>query len=194
MYANSIVAVALLAGLSAAQVGSNSTIDPNSVDLGTRVAWCNGEINTCGALCGGDVNLNTCSTDTLAYNCTCASNNSAPGLQYYQQTMPTFICEKIFQNCIVAGENDAAAQQLCKQNEANNCGHLSPPNGTTPSSTSAAPSSAPASSASAAATATGSASGTSSTPAPTTSKSGASAVVGGTSIFAIMVAAFGLLL
>ncbi|RFU30014.1 hypothetical protein B7463_g6302, partial [Scytalidium lignicola] len=142
MFAKSIVAVALLAGFTAAQSNSNTTLDPNSVELNTRVSWCSGEINTCGTLCSGATTNNDCDTNTLTFNCTCAANNSAPGLQYYTQTMPTFICEQIFQNCIVAGENDAAAQRLCTQNEAKNCGHLNPENFTAvPSSSSAAPSS-----------------------------------------------------
>ncbi len=58
--------------------------------------------------------------------------------------MPTFICEQVFQNCIAAGENDAAAQSVCTKNEKANCGQLSPENfteaaATTSSSATASP-------------------------------------------------------
>jgi hypothetical protein len=56
--------------------------------------------------------------------------------------MPTFICEQIFSNCIIAGQNDAAAQKVCRQNEASNCGHLSPDNYTAAATSSAASTSA----------------------------------------------------
>ncbi|KAH8808352.1 hypothetical protein F5884DRAFT_366481 [Xylogone sp. PMI_703] len=199
MYAKSVVAVALFAGLAAAQ--SNITIDPNSVDINTRASWCAGEINTCGTLCSGATSSNDCNTNTLQFNCTCSANNSQPGLQYYTETMPTFICEQIFQNCIVAGENDAAAQKLCNQNEKQNCGHLNPANFTPSSSSSAAPSSTPAatqSSSPASGSGAGAASTTpsgTSTPSPSTShNAAASLAIGGTSLFGLMAAAFGFLL
>lgn len=40
--------------------------------------------------------------------------------------MPTFICEQVFANCILAGANDAAAQAVCNKNEKANCGQLDP--------------------------------------------------------------------
>jgi hypothetical protein len=92
----------------------------------------------------------------LAYSCTCAANNSAPGLQYYKETMPTFICEQVFANCIAAGVGDAAAQAVCKKNEANNCGQLNPDNFTAAATTTSASSSSAAST-SKASTATGAA-------------------------------------
>ncbi|RDW94508.1 hypothetical protein BP5796_00271 [Coleophoma crateriformis] len=123
MFAKSAVAVALLASFVVAQ---NSTIDPSTVSLSTRSSWCAGEISTCGTLCSGASSSNTCDPDTLNYTCTCTANSSTPGLQYYKQSMPTFICEQIYSNCISAGQNDQAAQKLCVTAEANNCGHLDP--------------------------------------------------------------------
>ncbi|RAL65103.1 hypothetical protein DID88_001209 [Monilinia fructigena] len=121
---------------------ANNTIDPSTVDLSLRAQWCNGELNTCGTLCSGDSDSNTCDPATLNYTCTCSSNGSTPGLQYYTQTMPTFICEKIYQDCIAAGENDAAAQKLCTQAETKNCGKLDPDNATASAATSSAAASA----------------------------------------------------
>lgn len=50
--------------------------------------------------------------------------------------MPTFICEQIYQNCIVAGQNDAAAQKLCNEAEKKNCGKMDPSKYTPPAETS----------------------------------------------------------
>ncbi|TAQ87903.1 hypothetical protein B7494_g3774 [Chlorociboria aeruginascens] len=175
MFVNAVVAVALLASFTAAATSANSTIDPNSVDLSTRSSWCQGEISTCGILCSGDIDgaNNICDPNTLNFTCLCAANDSTPGLQYYKQSMPTFICEQIYQNCIVAGENDAAAQKLCTTAEQTNCGQLDPTN-----FTAAVVSSSSSSSASATATPTESASQTSaSTTASTTAGSSAANAV-----------------
>jgi len=144
MFVKSIVGLTFVA-LATAQSGgttSNSTIDPSSVTASLRSQWCAGEIATCGTLCDGNPDSNTCDTDTLNYTYTCSSNGSAPGLQYYIQTMPTFICEQIYQNCIVAGQNNATAQEICTENEKSNCGHLNPDNYTAPATTSASSTSA----------------------------------------------------
>ncbi|KAF8858072.1 hypothetical protein BDZ45DRAFT_726220 [Acephala macrosclerotiorum] len=140
MFARSVTFLAFAAGVFAQT--TNTTIDPSSVSLTLRSQWCEAETNTCGTLCSGDYANNTCSPDTLAYSCTCAANNSAPGLQYYKETMPTFICEQVFTNCIAANAGDAAAQNLCNTNEQNNCGHLDPANFTAAVTTTSASSSA----------------------------------------------------
>ncbi|PQE25854.1 pci domain-containing protein [Rutstroemia sp. NJR-2017a BBW] len=179
----------------AAAQSSNYTIDPNSVDASTRSTWCLGEIATCGTLCDGEYDANTCDTTTLNYTCTCSSNGSAPGLQYYTQTMPTFICEQVYQNCIIAGQNDAAAQKVCNTNEKANCGQLNPDKYTAPATTSASSSSA-----SATATSSGTASSVSSSAAAATSSSAAAVSLNigreyGTGIFVAGVGAvFGLML
>ncbi|ATZ54808.1 hypothetical protein BCIN_11g01400 [Botrytis cinerea B05.10] len=191
MFIKSIVGLSIVA-LVAAQ-SSNDTIDPNSVDAVMRSQWCTAEINTCGTLCSGAIDANTCDTSSLNYTCTCSSNGSTPGLQYYKQTMPTYICETIYANCIAAGENDAAAQKLCKETEAKNCGQLDPDKFTAPATTSAS------STASATATSTSAASATSASASAATSSAAASALnIGhefGTGIFAAGFAAvFGLML
>ncbi|KUJ20290.1 uncharacterized protein LY89DRAFT_730344 [Mollisia scopiformis] len=185
------LAVALFVSVVAAQ-SSNDTINPSSITLTLRNQWCQGQQNTCGTLCSGDPGTNNCDPDTLTYNCTCAANNSAPGLQYYTQTIPTFECEQIFQNCINSNVGDAAAQALCNTNEKANCGHLDPDNFTeTAATTSSASMTATSTSSSGAAT--GSSTGTSS------SKAGAATLAAmrnlGTGAFAVGVgAAFGYML
>ncbi|KAG4440000.1 hypothetical protein IFR05_004514 [Cadophora sp. M221] len=168
MFVKSTVAVALFASFVAAQT-ANSTIDPTTIPPLMRSQWCLGQKNTCGTLCSGDLNTNDCDVTTLVYNCTCAANNSAPGLQYYQNSMPTFICEKIFDNCISANEGVASAQANCRANEASNCGHLDPAN-----FTGAAVSSSSSATSSPTGTANPASTGTS---APTSSSTGAAATM-----------------
>jgi len=126
MFFKSIVAAALLATSVSAQAGANSTIDPTTVDPTLRSQWCLAQQNTCGTLCSGDAFPNTCNSTFLTYNCTCTANNSAPGLQYYTGTLPTFICEFNFQECINATVGVAASQAKCTQDEKANCGHNNP--------------------------------------------------------------------
>ncbi|ESZ93910.1 hypothetical protein SBOR_5703 [Sclerotinia borealis F-4128] len=195
MFIKSIVGLTIVALVAAQDGGTtyNSTIDPATVPAPTRSQWCSGEISTCGTLCSGNYDANTCDTETLNYTCTCSSNQSSPGLQYYTQTMPTFICQQVHNNCIVAGENDAAAQKVCNENEKTNCGHLDPDNFTAAAATSASSSSA-----SATATDTSASTATSAAPAATSSAAASALNIGreyGTGILAAGVAGiFGLLL
>ncbi|CAD6447144.1 a18eb855-566b-44d7-9f5d-3c0649a5f8de-CDS [Sclerotinia trifoliorum] len=195
MFIKSIVGLSIVALVAAQSSSSNATIDPNSIDPSMRAQWCNAQLNTCGTLCNGAVNDNTCDTTDLNYTCTCTSNSSTPGLQYYTQTLPTYICEQVFSNCIAAGENDAAAQKLCSQNEATNCGHLDPDK-YVPAAASSSSSSA---SATATRTSTTAASATSASASATASTGAASALnIGreyGTGILAAGIAGvFGLVL
>ena len=72
--------------------------------------------------------MNDCLATTLEFDCLCTTNNSAPGLQYYTQTMPTFICEEEYQKCISEATNNAGAQAACAATEKAECGHLDPAN------------------------------------------------------------------
>ncbi|PVH78355.1 hypothetical protein DL98DRAFT_367629, partial [Cadophora sp. DSE1049] len=108
------------------QFAQGTGIDPDIIDATTKSQWCLGQVKTCGVLCSGDLATNDCNTDTLKYDCTCQSNGSTPGLQYYQFTMPTFICEQIFDNCIADNTGNATGQVSCEEDEKANCGHLDP--------------------------------------------------------------------
>ncbi|MCJ1253266.1 hypothetical protein MMC24_001077 [Lignoscripta atroalba] len=109
-----ILFTSLLAGFVAAQ-GNNITIDPNSVSLTERNSWCNGQVNTCGMLCGGQVDANNCTGSDLTYSCLCASNHSAPALSLYLETLPFRICQSAFGKCITDHPDDRAGQDQCKQ-------------------------------------------------------------------------------
>ncbi|PMD49008.1 hypothetical protein L207DRAFT_560533 [Hyaloscypha variabilis F] len=123
------LSTSLVISIAAGQKTPN--FDPGTIDDATREDWCEDELNTCTTLCSLATNINTCNSTSLDYTCTCASNDSAPGLEYYRNTMPTFICEENFNLCSVAASNQSdstAAQEACAVTEQSDCGHTDPSN------------------------------------------------------------------
>ncbi|KAI8961361.1 hypothetical protein F5Y11DRAFT_326343 [Daldinia sp. FL1419] len=108
--------------LVSAQANSNSTfkIDPQDVDISDRVAWCQGQQDSCGTICGAVVQ-NGCSTDTLDFQCVCQGDNE-PDMNLYMNTVPWFVCERLQSNCITQNENNAAGQKNCTSTFGDNCG------------------------------------------------------------------------
>ncbi|KAL6700511.1 hypothetical protein J3F84DRAFT_122742 [Trichoderma pleuroticola] len=129
---SSAIFVAIAAAVVSAQVPTyksslNMTIDPNSVPQQQRAVWCQAQTNTCQVLCDNNADENDCNQATLSYDCTCASNSSAPGLQFYTQTLPTFICEQLFSNCIQTNAGNQDGQNACKSNIQKLCATRNPP-------------------------------------------------------------------
>ncbi|EHK26450.1 uncharacterized protein TRIVIDRAFT_92091 [Trichoderma virens Gv29-8] len=129
---SSAIFVAIAAAVVSAQVPTyksslNMTIDPNTVAQQQRAVWCQAQTNTCQVLCDNNADENDCNQATLSYDCTCASNSSAPGLQYYTQTLPTFICEQLFSNCIQTNAGNQDGQTACKNNIQKLCATRNPP-------------------------------------------------------------------
>ncbi|OAA64884.1 hypothetical protein ISF_04294 [Cordyceps fumosorosea ARSEF 2679] len=142
MFAKSLILALAAAGAATAQVQNytsslDMTIDPNQVPAQDRGQWCNAETNTCSQLCNNDASTNDCSATTLQYKCLCSSNSSTPGLEYYSQTMPTFICLKLFDQCTSQNVGNANNQKLCKSNIMSHCGTLDPTKVSTGGSSSA---------------------------------------------------------
>lgn len=128
----------------AAQNSTEFTIDINQVSATTRNSWCIAQENTCTELCGSSPDTNSCDYNTLDYSCTC-QNGSEPGLQYYKQTIDTFVCEEAFAECNADNVGDSTAQQNCTTSIADKCGSLDPADADTSTSTSASASSGTAS-------------------------------------------------
>ncbi|KUJ23360.1 uncharacterized protein LY89DRAFT_713842 [Mollisia scopiformis] len=127
MFLNIFVAITTVTFVSLAFAQTNTTtINPSDVDLTTRDEWCQSQVNTCGTLCSGDPNTNSCDPDTLSDNCTCAPSNSTPDLAAYTQTLPTFICEYLYTNCNSSAAGNASAQADYKTNIGDTCGTLNP--------------------------------------------------------------------
>ncbi|RFU73749.1 pci domain-containing [Trichoderma arundinaceum] len=139
---SSAIFVAIAAAVVSAQVPTyksslNMTIDPGSVPQQQRAVWCQAQTNTCQVLCDNNPEQNDCtqgtsadqysSQATLTYDCTCSSNSSAPGLQYYTQTLPTFICQQLYASCIQANAGNQDGQDDCKNNIQKLCATRNPP-------------------------------------------------------------------
>ncbi|TVY15698.1 hypothetical protein LARI1_G005730 [Lachnellula arida] len=198
MFAKSIAVVALLAGFAVSQT-TNTTVNIGALSLTMKGQWCGAQQATCPELCP-DYIKNDCDSgananndpeqNTLAVNCTCG-NGTAPGLQYYINTIPTFLCEETHTECKANNAGSATAQKACDEAEAADCGTLDPAKYVVPTSTST--------SASASATAASSTTAASAA-ATTTSKAAAAPTMGlsrelGTGIFAVgAAAAFGLMI
>lgn len=121
----SFIALSALSALLVSAQNSTFQIDPSEVELSTRAQWCTAQSNTCGTLCDGNPEENDCQVETLQYACTC-QNGSAPGLQYYTQTMDTFVCQQAFTDCNNANVGNANGQKNCTTSIQDNCGTLDP--------------------------------------------------------------------
>ncbi|KAK4673222.1 hypothetical protein QC763_109910 [Podospora pseudopauciseta] len=126
----------LLAALSAVTVvvsqNQNFTIDITKVEASTRSGWCTAQFNSCGLLCFGSLQKNDCEPSDLTYECLC-SNGTTPGLDYYANTLPTFICEEAFSQCTAERQGGSASElRKCTTDIRDHCGTLDP-NDATPS-------------------------------------------------------------
>lgn len=110
------------ATLAVAQNSSNSSRTYTAEDLGPwagevtdtqRRTWCRGQRNTCTELCGRQTETNDCEADTLEFECEC-SDGTTPELKDYKATVPTYICQFVFERCNLAHPNDLEGQQACE--------------------------------------------------------------------------------
>ncbi|KAH7133614.1 hypothetical protein EDB81DRAFT_108182 [Dactylonectria macrodidyma] len=128
----SLTLLTVAVGAVSAQVANytsslNMTIDPNTVEAQERASWCQAQTNTCELLCDNNTGDNSCTQSDLSWECTCASNSSTPGLQYYTQTVPTFICEELYSQCIASNTGSASSQRECTSNIGDLCATQGPP-------------------------------------------------------------------
>jgi hypothetical protein len=113
---------------SAASVAASTTVsqsmppsatagfNPALVNSTIAYSWCQGQRNSCPQICGGAAGVNTCDQNTFTYSCVCG-DGTVPDCTAYTQTLPFFICQDTFSQCIEAHPNDAAGQQACTQAE-----------------------------------------------------------------------------
>jgi len=128
----------------------------------------------------------------LSYHCTC-QNGTAPGLQYYTQTIYSFVCQQAFNDCNLQNVGNKTGQDACVTNIQDNCGTLDPTKfvPTTSSSSTATTSSptatgAPSSSPTASGTGAAASSSSSHAAAPTAAYLGNGAAVVAAGIFAAL--------
>ncbi|KAL4872246.1 hypothetical protein BDV12DRAFT_193694 [Aspergillus spectabilis] len=125
----SLVAVASVAGLVHCQ-STAASIDPQTIDEGTRDQWCVSQKASCPLLClqyrGASENptTNDCDPDTLDYVCLC-DNGITPNASEYSQTIPYFICTEQNNRCVDdCAQADSSCQTQCRT--ANPCGAQNP--------------------------------------------------------------------
>ncbi|OHW92530.1 hypothetical protein CSPAE12_08898 [Colletotrichum incanum] len=119
-----VLALSAVAAVTAQRkVYTAADINVNAVTVNQRANWCVAERNTCKVLCQPNPTTNDCDSTTLEYSCLCP-NGSAPGLEYYEQTMPTFICQKAFEDCIAANVGDKNGQDNCTDTIRSQCGTI----------------------------------------------------------------------
>ncbi|KAK4462096.1 hypothetical protein QBC42DRAFT_268693 [Cladorrhinum samala] len=136
---------ALLALASAVVVSADYWVDPTSVPLSQRMAWCNDQRSSCPTIClqtsTGPPLVNTCDPVELNYGCLC-SDNKQPNMTEFTLTLPYHVCTAWGTQCVAGcGSNNQCAAS-CREDHP--CGAQSPirVNATSSStSTSAAPTS-----------------------------------------------------
>lgn len=127
----------LLALAGTAVVAADYVINPESVDILTRRAWCNDELSNCPIICQqsspGVVLSNSCDPETLTYGCVC-SNGLQPNMSMYSLTLPFHVCQQWVIQCRKdCGINNSCASSCAEDHP---CGAQDPPraNKTTSSS------------------------------------------------------------
>ncbi|KAL5346852.1 hypothetical protein ACLOAV_007995 [Pseudogymnoascus australis] len=117
------ILIATLLQLSAAQISVEFPVDPDEFGYTGKGTICNAQRGICDILCSDKVNLNICDSTTLQFDCKCASNNSAPGLQYYEGSIPDYMCRVTASNCMEDNVGNTTALATCTSIR-NKCGFL----------------------------------------------------------------------
>ncbi|KAK5992493.1 hypothetical protein PT974_05900 [Cladobotryum mycophilum] len=102
-------------------------IDPKTVPLSTRQAWCDSEKSVCPIICQqfppGTTLVNQCDSTHLTYGCLCG-NNKQPNISEYSLTLPYFVCTEFGNQCVKACGQDNTCASACREN--NPCGATNP--------------------------------------------------------------------
>jgi hypothetical protein len=126
-FRTTLLALAVTVTVSAAAAATDYYIDPDSVPLSARKAWCNDQRSTCPTICRqtsvGEPLVNDCDAETLTYGCLC-SDNKQPNMSEYTLTLPYHVCTAWGTQCV----KDCGADNLCAAacREKNPCGAQSP--------------------------------------------------------------------
>ncbi|EEQ84736.1 hypothetical protein RJZ56_005731 [Blastomyces dermatitidis] len=130
----------LLALSSISGVVNSQTIDPMTIPVSTRSAWCLDQVSSCPLIClqergtNGEPKSNDCDPETLTFSCVCSSGLS-PNASEFSQTLPYYICTEINSQCVRNCNGNSGCQTSCRED--NPCGAQSPRRvTTTPSATS----------------------------------------------------------
>ncbi|KAJ5200219.1 hypothetical protein N7491_008981 [Penicillium cf. griseofulvum] len=115
--------VIILSALATAVMGANSTDSTYTLPAGFNIGlvessersnWCFAQRNTCPDICETGTKLNSCDASTLQFTCVC-SDGSIPDVTPYKQTVPFYVCQAAYGQCINSHPNDAEGQRACKK-------------------------------------------------------------------------------
>ncbi|KIV94743.1 hypothetical protein PV10_02476 [Exophiala mesophila] len=95
---------------------ATQAFNPALVNASDAFNWCLGQRNTCPQMCGGSASQNWCNSDTFTYSCVCA-NGTVPDSTAFAGTLPFFICQETYIQCMAANPTNAQAQAVCAENE-----------------------------------------------------------------------------
>jgi len=103
------------------------SIDPDSVPLSTRQAWCSSQTFQCPVICEQlsplPTLVNECDPTTLTYGCLCG-NNQQPNISEYSLTLPFYVCQQAGNDCVAnCGQNNECSS-ACRQDHP--CGATDP--------------------------------------------------------------------
>ncbi|OQD78435.1 hypothetical protein PENDEC_c001G05975 [Penicillium decumbens] len=116
---SSIVLFSTLAASALGATNSTTYTFPQDFNIGLVKpdelnSWCQGQRNVCPDMCQGSTSSNSCDPSTLQFKCTCA-DGTTPDSSQYIETIPFYVCQATFGQCINAHPNDADGQKACKQ-------------------------------------------------------------------------------
>ncbi|OJJ81133.1 uncharacterized protein ASPGLDRAFT_778008 [Aspergillus glaucus CBS 516.65] len=114
------VLLSLVAASAAQNYSFPKGFDVESVELATRSSWCTAQRSTCPKICNGKTDENSCEPGSLTFSCKC--DNGTADVEPYELTVPFFVCQANFGNCIASHPDDADGQDQCKKD--NKCGTL----------------------------------------------------------------------
>ncbi|KAK5064172.1 hypothetical protein LTR84_000004 [Exophiala bonariae] len=95
---------------------ATASFNPASVDSTEAFNWCRGQLNTCPQICGGSASTNRCDSTQFTYSCICA-NGTVPDCTAFAETLPYFMCQATYGQCVAAHPNDAQGQSVCETNQ-----------------------------------------------------------------------------
>ncbi|KAF2234950.1 hypothetical protein EV356DRAFT_532236 [Viridothelium virens] len=126
MFSSSLIAATSILALFGYTIAQ--TIDPNSVDIGTKNGWCTAQTSSCPLIClqqpgASGTTSNTCDPNSLSYTCVC-NNNVTPNATQYTQTIPYFECTESNNQCVTNCGQNSACQSNCRTQ--NPCGAQDP--------------------------------------------------------------------
>jgi len=120
-YITVIVASLLVTGIAAQSSNLPAGFDPSKISPDLKLTWCQAEFDSCRNICRGLHSKNQCDSVALTFSCVC-SNGTVPDVAAYKNTLPFFICEANFEQCVASHPDDAPGKQTCKDNA--KCGTL----------------------------------------------------------------------